>query len=351
MKKSRLMYCLLALSAFAAGCDPTKTKPGFSLSAKEICDPSQPENKRCLALDEQHAAILTLEDGKLRLDALDAEAISFSGEKGFKSFREALLQDGNGYRFQPIGTRLVMEKDQLVFSGEGRESQFKVAAQDIKNGFLILLNDGEGVMATLYNTIANAPSNCNELTDKLSEECMRITHVGDHICLTHIGVVEILDNAIDPDLFVRIQFDDKFWDKAFPDYRDFRRSARFGPGFRMDGFRALASSQSQSSTNRMPLHFAQHPTAPPAGGSVCSVPVLELGKELCRYQIGDRRLIYCDQGIYRVSESDTTLVVSVSQEDDDFCFKKEGDCLVIMGYDGRKYDTDFCTALDACKKD
>jgi hypothetical protein len=361
MKQFQLIYCLFALGVMMSGCKPGASTQGISLSAQEICDPAGKESKGCLALDDKHAVLLGLADGQLRLQPLSSDSLQFGKEKGFTGLRTRLLRSSQGHRFQPKGTMIRMEKDQLVFGSEAG-ADFNIPASDLKSGFVIILSDGDQVVVSTYNT-NQAPivTVCKpiDLTEKVHEEsdgeCTRIT-ISDKICLTSLGVIEILDNAIDPDMLVRVRIEMDFIEELLNKRPDFNQNPTPWTELDAKGFQKPAMNKPHAALQSAPVHFAAGQTDTPSNGDfdgrMCGGGTFETATEICRFRIGDKKLLYCNHALYSADDAagtNKTLILSLNQQGCDLCFSREGDCMIIKATNlSTCVDGDFCAGLEPC---
>ena len=360
MKKLLFIYCLLAMGVLVIGCDPTTTTPGIKLSANQICDPAAKDKTGCLPLDADHAVLLSLRGGKPQMKGLPADSMQYGQARGLEGLKTTLLRSQQGHRFSPKSTEILVDQGDLVFKTAAKED-FRVTNESLKGGFLLLLNDGESVIISAYSNTDNAPLNCDtpiDITSKVTEgECTRIT-VGEKICLTSLGVIEILDNALDPDLFVRIRIDINFFDDIIKGNPDIIRN----PGNWMElshkNFRMPALAKPQASAERMPLHFAGNPAAPATvDGLKCGGIRYESTTELCRMRIGAKKILYCNHALYSADDAtgaNKSLILSLNQQGCDLCFTLSGNtdgetCLVIQATNlSSCVEGNFCDGLEPC---
>lgn len=358
MKKSTLIYCLLALGTLWSACDPRKSDQGISLSAHEICDPATKDKQGCLPLDDQHAVMITVQDGRPQLHPLPAESMQFGREKGFGQFGAELLRSEQGHRFTPEGTRMVIEKDALVFTSAQQENEFRVPFIDPQGGFTMLLSQGDAVVVTTFSSSASGNVDCSkpiDLTDKISgnsdNPCARIT-VLENICFTSLGVAEILDNAIDPDLLVRIRFKEDWLKDIFKGRPEIGQNPTAWMEFSARGFQKPIMAKPQASRLAAPLHFANNPTPGDAGDGGCKNIEFQISSQICRFRLGDKRIIYCDHALHSADDAAGTnksLILTLNQQGCDLCLSREGDCVVISATSlSTCTESNFCSSLEPC---
>lgn len=360
MKKPTLMYCLLALGTLWSACDPRKSDQGISLSAHEICDPASKDKQGCHSLDDQHAVLITVQDGRPRLHPLPAESMEFGRGKGFGQFGAELLRSEQGHRFTPQATRMVIEKDALVFRSAKQEDEFRVPFNDPQGGFTMLLSQGDDVVVTNFSSSASGNVDCSkpiDLTDKISgnadHPCARIT-VFENICFTSLGVAEILDNAIDPNLLVRIRVKEDWLKDIFKGRPEIGQNPTAWMEFNARGFLKPMVAKPQASRLAAPLHFANNPTPIDAGDGGCKNVEFRTSSEICRFRLGDKRLIYCNHALYSADDpagNNKALVLTLNQQGCDLCLSREGDCVIISATSlSTCTESNFCGSLEPCTR-
>jgi hypothetical protein len=361
MKKISLMYCLLAFGILVIGCDPKTSTPMINLSSNQICDPSAKDKTACLTLDADHAVLLSLRDGKAQLKGLPADSLQYGRGRGLEGLKTSLLRGQKGHRFTPKSTQLLVEQGDLVFKSGGNED-FRITSTAVKGGFFLLLNDGESVIISAYSGAEAAPGTCEQPVDITSKvtagACTRIT-VGDKICLTSLGVIEILDNAIDPDLYVRIKVDINFLDHVIQGDPDIIRNPGNWMELRHKNFQMPTMAKPQASAAHMPLHLAGNPVATPTSdGTKCgSIATYESTQTLCSMRIGAKKILYCNHALYSADDAsgaNKTLILSLNQQGCDLCFTFSGNadgesCLLIQATNlSSCVEGNFCDGLEPC---